>query len=109
MFMNPTSVPEVGAVEPIDTDNVSGVTPLVGVTISQLLLEKADTVKFAGPPDDVICSACVGADAPLKVSCGGKAVSELLCARAVSIEHSRAGSRTARRNQDICVVFTIFS
>jgi hypothetical protein len=27
----------------------------------------------------------------------------------VSIEHSRAGSRTARRNQDICVVFTIFS
>ena len=77
MLINPTSVPEVGAVEPIDTDSVAGVTPLVGLTMSQLLLEKADTVKFTCPPEFVICNVCAGADAPLKTSCGGKAVSEL--------------------------------
>jgi hypothetical protein len=76
MLMNPTSVPEVGAPDPIDTDNVIGVTPLVGVTTNQLLVEKADTVMFAGPLEDVIWSACVGADAPLKRSWGGFGVSE---------------------------------
>jgi hypothetical protein len=108
MLMNPTSV-EMGAVEPIETDSVKGVTPLVGVTISQLLVENADIVTLACPLEEVICSACAGADGPLNRTCGGLAASELLCARAVSIEHTRASSRTARRNQDICVVFTIFS
>src|ERR1700674_738133 len=104
MLRNPTSVPEVGAVGPIDTDSVSGVTPLVGVTISQLLLENADTVKFTGPFGDVICSACVGADAPLNRSCGGLAVSELFCARAASMQHTTASNRAATWNRDFCVV-----
>ena len=107
--MNPTSVPDVGAVGPIDTDNVSGVTPLVGVTINQLLLEKADTVMFTAPLEEVTCSACVGADAPLKRSCGGLAVSELFCARAVSMQHTTASNRAAIWNRDFCVVFTVFS
>jgi len=79
MLMNPTSVPEAGAVEPIDTDNVSGVTPVLGVTINQLLVENADTVMLAWPLADVICSAWVEAEAPLKVSCGGLAVN-VFCA-----------------------------
>ena len=72
MLMKPTSLPEVGAPEPIDTDSVVvGVTPLVGLTISQLLLETAWAVKFTDPFEFVICSACEGADAPLKRSWGG--------------------------------------
>src|ERR1700757_1253119 len=109
MLMNPTSVPELGAPGPTDTDNVSGVTPLVGLTTSQLLLEMADTVMFDCPLEDVICRACVGADAPLNRSCGGFAVSELVCARAASIQHTSAGSRSAWRNRNICIAFTIFS
>lgn len=71
ILIKPTSVPEAGTVEPSETDNVVGLTPLVGLTISQLLFEKADTVKFTCPFAEVICSGCAGADAPLKVSCDG--------------------------------------
>lgn len=109
MLRNPTSVPEVGAVVgSIDTDSVSGVGPLAGLTFSQLLLENEVTVMFACPLEEII-SGCAELDGPLNVSCVGLAVSELLCARAVSIEHTRADSRTARRNKNFCVVFTIFS
>ena len=31
-MIKPTSVPEVGTVEPTDTESVAGVTPLVGLT-----------------------------------------------------------------------------
>src|ERR1700692_1313019 len=55
MLINPTSV-AVGAAEPIDTDSVAGVTPLVGLTCNQFVSEKADTVKFTGAPVDVSCS-----------------------------------------------------
>ena len=98
MLMNPTSV-AVGAFGPIDTATVSGVTPLAGLTTSQLLFENADIVTFACPVEDVIWSACVGAVAPLKISCGGLAVKP--CARAESIEHATAATKTASRNQDI--------
>src|SRR6202035_5269924 len=97
----------VGGAEPIDTDSMTGVVPLVGVTCSQFESENADTVIACALPD-VICTSCV-TDVPLKRSCGGLAVSELFCARAVSMEHSRAGSKTARRNRNVSVVFTIFS
>ena len=70
MLRYPTSV-AVGAAEPIATDSVAGVTPLEGLTCNQLVSEKADTVKFTGPPVDVSCSGCEGPDAPLKRSCGG--------------------------------------
>lgn len=109
MLIKPTSVPEVGTVEPTDTESVAGVTPLVGLTTSQLLLEKACTVKFTAPVEFVICSGCAGANAPLKTSCGGYAVSVALCARAVSMEHTRTASRATGANKNLCVVFTVFS
>ena len=108
MLIKPTSVPEVGTVEPTDTESVAGVTPLVGLTMSQFLLEKACTVKFRAPVEFVICSGCAGANAPLKTSCGGYAVNEALCARAVSMEHNTA-SRVTSVNKNFCVVFTVFS
>ena len=108
ILIKPTSVPEVGTVEPTDTESVAGVTPLVGLTTSQLLLEKACTVKFTAPVELVICSGCAGANAPLKTSSGGYAVSVALCARAVSTEHKTV-SRATRVNKNFCVVFTVFS
>jgi hypothetical protein len=102
-------VPEVGTLEPIDTVSVAGVVPLPGLTINQLLVEEADTVKFSCPIEDVTNSCWEEAEAPLKVSCEGDAANELLCARAVSIEHNRAGTRTARANQEFWRVFTVFS
>ena len=78
ILINPTSVPEAGAVGPTETETVSGVTPLVGLTISQLLLEKVDIVTFAGPVVEAICRACAGAFALLNVSWDGKTVIELL-------------------------------
>ena len=70
MLMNPTSVAG-GAAEPIDTDSVAGVIPLVGLTCNQFVSEKTDTVKLTGAPEEVSWSGCEGADAPLKSSCGG--------------------------------------
>jgi hypothetical protein len=59
MLRNPTSLPEAGtAVGSIDTDTVNGVTPLVGLTFSQLLLEKGDTVNVTDPFGDAICKGC---------------------------------------------------
>ena len=109
MLTNPTSLPETGAVGPTETETVRGVTPLVGLTISQPLLEKADIVTLACPPGEEICKVCTGAFAPLKVSCDGKTLIELLCARAESIQHNSGGSRTATRNRDLSDIFTIVS
>lgn len=109
ILINPTSLLEEGAPGPTETETVSGVTPLAGETISQLLLEKAEIVTFAGPLVEAICKGCAGAFVLLKVSCDGKTVMELLCARTVAIQHSSAGSRTARRNKDLSEIFTIFS
>ena len=78
MLTNPTSVPEAGALAPTETDSVSGVVPLVGFTCSQLLFEKAETVKLTGPIDDETCNGCAGPAGPLKVSCGGLTVREPL-------------------------------
>lgn len=108
MLIKPTSVPELGTVGPTDTESVVGVTPLVGLTMSQLLLEKACAVKFRAPVELVICSGCAGANAPLKTSWGGYAVSVELCARAVSMEHKTA-SIGARANKSFCSDFTVFS
>lgn len=100
--MNPTSLPEAGAVGPTDTETVSGVAPLVGETISQLLLEKGDIVTFTDPVALVICRGCAGAFTPLKVNCEGKALRvELPCAWAVSIQPSTAASTAIRRNRNL--------
>jgi hypothetical protein len=106
ILMNPTSV-AVGAAEPIDTDSTIGVVPLVGVTCSHFVSEKADTVIACVVPD-VTCSSCV-TPGPLNRSCGGLAVGALFCALAVPIRHTSADIRTTRRNKYVCVVFTIFS
>lgn len=106
--MYPASLPVAGAVDPLDTNTVRGVTPLAELVRSQLLLEMVEMLTFTCPFDDVI-SSVLESEAPLSVSCEGLAVSELLCARPVSIEHTRAGSRSTRRNQDFCRVFKIIS
>ena len=71
ILMNPTSV-VVGAGELIDTAKTSGlaplIVPLVGLTCSQFVSEKAATVTFVCPLEDVICSGCVGDDGPLNRS-----------------------------------------
>ena len=106
MLINPTSV-SVGGVAPIPTDRMTGVVPLVGVTSSQFVSENADTVIACAVPD-VICTSWFTA-VPLKRSWGGLAVSVLFCALAVPRRNAKAGSKTARRNNGVWVVFTIFS
>lgn len=59
--MNPTSVPEVGAPEPIETEIVKGVGPDAGVTCSQLFTEYAATVKLTGLIEDVSNTFCATA------------------------------------------------
>jgi hypothetical protein len=58
MLRNPTSVPDAGALAPTETVSKSGVVPLVGLTVNQLLLEKAFTVTLVGPFEDESSRAC---------------------------------------------------
>ena len=106
--MNPTSVPEVGAVGPMETVRDSGVVPEVGVTTSQLFVETVAMVTAVAPDDDCrskLCGCVVTPDWVLNVSCCGLAVSVLFCARAVSKEHSNAKQRITGNN-DFSIDFT---
>jgi hypothetical protein len=49
MLIKPTSTPEVGAPAPIETVTTKGVAPVEGVTVSQLLSERAVMETFAVP------------------------------------------------------------
>jgi hypothetical protein len=110
MLMKPVSVPDVGAVGPMDTVSWSGVFPLEGVTISQLFAEKALTFTFTEPGEEVTKTFCDGVVTPvcvLKVSCDGLEDSVVLCARAESKQHTTASSRVPMRNKDFSTFFTI--
>jgi len=107
-LMKPALVPDVGAVEPIETVKDRGVIPLVGVTVSQLLAEAADTTTLTGELDvsrmlgEVVeTPVCV-----LNVSCCGLALSAF-CARAVSKQPTRASNTIAIEDSDLLMFFTI--
>jgi hypothetical protein len=53
MFMKPSSVDKLESAGFTDTVTCRGVVPLVGVTLSQLLLEVADTATFTDPLEEV--------------------------------------------------------
>jgi hypothetical protein len=108
MLMNPTSVPDVGAPAPTETLSESGVGPLVGVTTSQLLLEKAVTVMLVAPLEDetrTVWGVGVTPDCVLNVNCDGFALSVLFCALAVSKEHTSATTKSPRIDGLFCVLF----
>ena len=107
-----TLVPDVGAFEPIETVNESGVVPLLGVTTSQLaeagVIEEA-IVTLTGVLDvsrtgweGVVTPDCV-----LNVSCVGLAVRP--CARAVSKQPSASRRRMPIEDSDLRVFVTIGS
>ena len=97
-LIKPTSVPDVGAPEPIETEMDSGVEPELGLTCSQLLSENADTERLTGLTEDVnntVCAVGVTPFCVLNVSCAGVAVSVVFCAWAVSKQHSKTPPRSA--------------
>jgi hypothetical protein len=72
MLRKPTSVPDAGALAPIETVSRSGVVPLEGLTINQLLLEKGITVTLVGPFEEESSKTCAVGVTPvcaLNVSC----------------------------------------
>lgn len=75
-LMKPALVPDVGAPEPTETIKDSGVTPLAGVTLSQLLAELAVTTTVTGELDvtRMLCAVGVTPFCVLKVSCWGLAL-----------------------------------
>jgi hypothetical protein len=100
-LMNPTSVPEVGAVGPMETARDSGVVPEVGATTSQLFVETVAMVTAVAPVDDCnskLCGCVATPDWVLNVSCCGLAVSVVFCARAVSKEHTNAEKKITGNN-----------
>jgi hypothetical protein len=52
--MKPSSVARLESAGFTETVSCSGVVPLVGVTISQPLLERADTATLVDPAEEVI-------------------------------------------------------
>jgi hypothetical protein len=54
IFMKPSSVARLESAGFTETVSCSGVVPLVGVTISQPLLERADTATLVDPAEEVI-------------------------------------------------------
>jgi hypothetical protein len=54
MFMKPSSVTRLESAGLTKTVSCSGVVPLLGVTVSQLLLEIVDTATLVDPLEDVI-------------------------------------------------------
>lgn len=107
-LIKPALVPDVGAVEPMETIKDSGVIPLVGVTLSQLLAEVADTATLSGELEvsKMLCAVVVTPVCVLKVSCCGLAL-RVFCARAVSKQPSRASNTIVIEYADIPVFFTI--
>jgi hypothetical protein len=102
-LMKPVSVPEVGAVGPMDTLRDKGVPPPLGLTCNQLLAEKAATVTLTDPGVELMRTVCGVVVTPvwvLKVSCDGLANSVVFCARAGSEQHTRASSTAPKRNKD---------
>jgi hypothetical protein len=102
MFMKPSSVAKLESAGFTETVSCSGVVPLVGVTVSQPLVERADTATLVDPAEEVIMTVC-GAMVPLcalKVSCVGLAASVAFWARAVSEEHTRATKKAPRQTRD---------
>ena len=110
MLINPVSVPDVGAVGPIETVSCSGVLPVEGDTCNQLFAENAVTVTFTDEGEEVTKTFWDGVVTPLcvlKVSCDGLAESVVLCARAESKQHTTASNRVPKRNNDFSTIFTI--
>ena len=108
-LINPVSVPEVGALGPIETVNCTGVFPPDGVTTNQLFAEKAFTVTFTDVGVELTNTICDGVVTPvcvLNVSCDGLADSVVLCANAESKQHSTANSKAPTANSDFSTVFT---
>jgi len=58
MLIKPTSTPDVGAPAPIETVSTRGVAPVEGVTVSQLLSERAVMETFAVPLLEEIRMLC---------------------------------------------------
>ena len=58
MLMKPLSVVRFESAGLTETDTGNGVIPLVGVTFSQPLSEKADTETFVGPVDEFMIMVC---------------------------------------------------
>jgi len=102
IFMKPSSVAKLESAGFTETVSCSGVVPLVGVTMSQPLLERADTETLVDPADELMMTVC-GVMVPvcaLKVNCVGLAVSVAFWARAVSEKHTRAAKRAPRQTRE---------
>jgi hypothetical protein len=102
MLMKPSSVDKLESAGFTDTVSCSGVVPLVGETVSQLLVETVDTETLTDPLEDVIIMVC-GEMVPfcaLKLSWGGLAVRVPLWASAVSEIHTKASSKLPRQTRD---------
>lgn len=69
MLMKAVLVPDVGAFEPTETVNESGVVPPFGVTVSQLLEETGDMTTLVGVADvsKIVCDGVVEPDCVLNV------------------------------------------
>ena len=100
----------MGALAPTETVKESGVVPLLGVTTSQLLVEKGVIVTLAGELDvsRTVWDGVVTPDCVLNVSCDGLAV-RVFCARAVSKQPSVNRRRTPIGDSDLPVFVTICS
>ena len=100
----------MGAVAPTDTVSERGVVPLLGVTTSQLLVEKGVMVTLAGALDvsRSVWDGVVTPDCVLNVSCDGLAA-RVLCARAVSKQPSVNKRRIPIEDSDLPVIVTICS
>jgi len=109
MFRKPLSVAKLESPGLALTSSCSGVVPLVGVTVSQLLFEKADTVIGVAPAEDVIVTVCFARAAPLtalNVSCGGVAVKVAFCAFARPVKPMRTKNKLARHTTGVLTYFT---
>lgn len=107
-LMKPVSVLDVGAFAPIETIKEIGVTPLLGVTNSQLVSENVDTVTFKGPFASVTKTVCAGVGTPgwvLNVNADGLELSGFVSAQAVSKQHTRISRDAAVQNNDFLAVF----
>jgi hypothetical protein len=108
MFRKPLSVARVESAGLTLTVSWSGVVPLVGVTVSQLLLEKAEMVSGVAPTEEVMVTVCDVGVVPavaLNVSCGGVAVKVAFCAFATPEKPTRTSNKLARHNTGILAHF----
>lgn len=107
MLMKPTSVPDDGPPWPTDTVIERGVAPPKGLMNNHGLFVVA-AVAFTCPFEDDISRVCGGGVTPgcvLNVICKGLALSVVVCACAVSRQHTIA-NRVPKQNKDVEVVFT---